>query len=129
MVASEALTLEAHRKEFTGRLGVATVFISRFERISADEASEAVDSILSSLEQGNDVDIATAYLLEAMCVLYDVTGEVAQLEQAEAFIETPQQLRATTPGGTSPARRRCFDFTTRRPVRHARLSCLVLVDE
>ena len=95
VVAESDLTMPGHRKEFTGRLGVATVLISRFEIVSRDEAIEAVESLTRSLDEGNDPDVATAYLLEAMCVQYDLTGDTDTLERALAFAGTPEQCAST----------------------------------
>lgn len=98
VVAGEHMTQESYRKGFTGRLGVSTVLISRFESVGISDANEAVESLLVSIDQGNDLATATAYLLEAMCVHYDITGDGGSLEKAWAFIETDEQLASSHVG-------------------------------
>lgn len=78
----EDWTREDLRKEFNGRLGVATVLISRFEPVHLWEAWEAFESLEESLAQGNDPSSAVPYLLEAACVVHDHTADLAVLKRA-----------------------------------------------
>lgn len=91
LVMAESLTFVEHRKEFSGRLGVASVLISRFESISKDDAKEAVAALKRSIDQGNDPTLATPYLLEALCTSYDLTGDKHILEEALLFVDTEAQ--------------------------------------
>lgn len=77
-----------YRKEFTGRLGVATVLISRFETVSADDAREALLILERSIDQGNTNDSAFSYLLEASCVSHDLEPDVDLLDRAIIRAET-----------------------------------------
>lgn len=71
------------RREFTGRLGVVTVLISRFEPVSLQDATEAVNVLRRSIyEQGNSGDEAFSYFLEAVTVLHDIEPSVELLENA-----------------------------------------------
>ena len=55
VVGHAELTREESRREFTGRLGVTTVLIGRFEAIDRQDAAEAVKALRLSLEQGNSL--------------------------------------------------------------------------
>ncbi len=80
VVGHAELTRETSRREFTGRLGVTTVLISRFEAIDRREAAEAVNALRLSLEQGNSAETAVPYLLEAATLLFDAGGDARELE-------------------------------------------------
>jgi len=77
----EALRPEL-RKNFTGRLGVASVLISRFESIDQEDAREAITALERSISQGNTDSSAFAYLLEAHAVYFDLQPDITLLEQA-----------------------------------------------
>lgn len=81
-VGHETATRDDIRREFTGRLGVANILISRFESISANEAAEAYLALQRSIEQGNDPISALPYLVEAIVVRYDADGDLDKLTQA-----------------------------------------------
>jgi len=74
-VGHESAMREDLRKEFTGRLGVSTVLISRFERVSHGEVRECRLALQRSLIQGNEPKSALPYLVEAAVVEYDLTGD------------------------------------------------------
>lgn len=80
VVGHAELTREEFRREFTGRLGVTTVLIGRFEAIDREDASEAVKALRLSLEQGNSAEEAVPYLLEAATLLFDAGGDARELE-------------------------------------------------
>jgi hypothetical protein len=80
VVGHAELTRENFRREFTGRLGVTTVLIGRFEAIDRQDAAEAVKALRLSLEQGNSAETAVPYLLEAATLLFDAGGDARQLE-------------------------------------------------
>lgn len=104
------------RKNFTGRLGVATVLISRFESVNQEDAKEAITALERSIFQGNTDGSAFAYLLEAHAVYLDLCPDLALLEHAlnearkqassdPSFILAQIDLllrRATQLGFTSP---------------------------
>ncbi|WIB13473.1 RNA 2'-phosphotransferase [Curtobacterium sp. MCPF17_052] len=70
------------RKNFTGRLGVATVLISRFENVTQEDAKEAIGALERSISQGNTDGSAFAYLLEAHAVYLDLCPDPHLLEHA-----------------------------------------------
>lgn len=76
------LTREEFRREFTGRLGVTSVLIGRFEPISREDAQEAVDALRSSLEQRNSPLTAVPYLLEAATLVFDAGGDMSYLQNS-----------------------------------------------
>lgn len=80
VVGHAELTREEFRREFTGRLGVTTVLIGRFEAIDNRDAAEAVRALRLSLEQGNSAEEAVPYLLEAATLLFDARGDARELE-------------------------------------------------
>jgi RNA:NAD 2'-phosphotransferase (TPT1/KptA family) len=80
VVGHAELTREEFRGGFTGRLGVTTVLIGRFEAIDRKDAAEAVEALRLSLGQGNSADTAVPYLLEAATQLFDAGGDPRQLE-------------------------------------------------
>ena len=80
VVGHAELTREEHRREFTGRLGVTTVLIGRFEAIDRQDAAEAVKALRLSIEQGNSAEEAVPYLLDAATLLFDAGGDARELE-------------------------------------------------
>jgi len=72
-------TPEHRRREFTGRLGVSTVLMSRFDHPGMDDIDEAIAAIELSLEQGNDPATAVPYLLEAGVLKFDRAPDPAAL--------------------------------------------------
>lgn len=80
VVGHAELTREEYRREFTGRLGVSTVLIGRFETVDRQDATEAVKALRLSLEQGNSAEEAVPYLLEAATLLSDAGGDTRELE-------------------------------------------------
>lgn len=82
VVASGDLDRPEIQYHYSGRLGVATVFISRFETVTENELRAAVEILSSSLTIGNPVADALPYLLEAHIRLYDVTGDIGILQRA-----------------------------------------------
>ena len=76
------LTREEFRREFTGRLGVTSVLIGRFEPIHRQDAEEAVEALRLSLEQTNSPDTAVPYLLEAATLVFDAGGDMTHLQAA-----------------------------------------------
>jgi RNA:NAD 2'-phosphotransferase (TPT1/KptA family) len=85
IVGHTELTREEYRREFTGRLGVSTVLIGRFEAIDRQDAREAVEALRLSLEQGNAAETAVPYLLEAATLLFDAGGDARELETILEF--------------------------------------------
>lgn len=81
VVANASMTKETER-EFTGRLGVSTVLMSRFIPAPTGELVEAVESISRSIEQGNEDETAWEYLLEAQVALFDLNGDRETLRDA-----------------------------------------------
>ncbi|KQP63776.1 hypothetical protein ASF47_17520 [Nocardioides sp. Leaf285] len=79
-VSDESLARPDLRKEFTGRLGVSTALIGRFEPTEIDDVNEAVVALVNSLEQGNDPVAALPYLVELLCRQYDLLGNAALVE-------------------------------------------------
>jgi RNA:NAD 2'-phosphotransferase (TPT1/KptA family) len=86
IVRDEDLTRSEFRKEFTGRLGVATVLIARFEHVDGEDLREAFDALERSMAQGNDQASAVPYLLEAAGRMYDVDLDRSRLQIAEPFL-------------------------------------------
>ncbi|CAN5710197.1 hypothetical protein BH11ACT8_BH11ACT8_02410 [soil metagenome] len=80
VVGRPAMTREEFKQEFTGRLGVATVLIGRFESIDQKDAEEAIGALRLSLEQGNSAETAVPYLLEAATLLFDAGGTASDLK-------------------------------------------------
>lgn len=76
------LTRGEFRREFTGRLGVTSVLIGRFEPIHRQDAEEAVEVLRLSLDQSNAPETAVPYLLEAATLLFDAGGDVTYLQSA-----------------------------------------------
>lgn len=74
------LTREEFRREFTGRLGVTSVLIGRFEPIDRRDAEEAVGALRKSLEQQNSPENAVPYLLEAATLVVDSGGDATYLQ-------------------------------------------------
>lgn len=81
-VGHESAMREDLRNEFTGRLGVSTVLISRFESVSLDELLESRLALQRSLEQGNDARSALPYLVEAAVAAFDLSAKPAFLKDA-----------------------------------------------
>ncbi|WP_284328083.1 hypothetical protein [Demequina litorisediminis] len=79
VVGHSDLTSAARRKEFTGRLGVATVLAARFSTASPSEVSEAIYTLTESLKQGNDPASAVPYLIEAAVLRFDIERDPAAL--------------------------------------------------
>ncbi|RYF30517.1 MAG: hypothetical protein EOO23_04965, partial [Comamonadaceae bacterium] len=79
VVGHPELTREEFRREFTGRLGVTSVLIGRFEQIDRQDAEEALQALKLSLEQGNSADTAVPYLLEAATLVVDTGGDESEL--------------------------------------------------
>lgn len=79
VVGAQELTSSHRRREFSGRLGVATVLVSRFESIPIADAEEAIAALEMSIVQGNDPWTAVPYLLEAGVVLFDLHPDPAAL--------------------------------------------------
>lgn len=96
-VGHEDAIREEHRKEFTGRLGVTTVLISRFEKVSKSEAQEAALALTRSIKQGNTNEEGLAYFLESACVYFDANGDRDILESAVALAGSVFRLE----GGSS----------------------------
>lgn len=71
VVGQEGLSAEKSRRAFSGRLGVSTVLISRFDDVTEREIVEAISALERSLAQGNDPTSALPYLLEAGVILFD----------------------------------------------------------
>jgi len=86
IVRDEELTRSEFRKEFTGRLGVATILIARFEHVDGEDLREAFDALELSLARGNDQASAVPYLLEAASRMYDVDLDTSRLQMAEPFL-------------------------------------------
>lgn len=84
-VDQQELTRDDIRKEFTGRLGVTTVLISRFEPVEFRDALEAMAALEQSLTQGNQASSAIPYLLEAASIIYDLSGDRTALDTALAL--------------------------------------------
>ncbi len=81
-VGHESAMREDLRRDFTGRLGVATLLISRFEPVSHREVREARLALLRSLDQGNNPKAALPYLVEAAVLEYDLEGDAERLKEA-----------------------------------------------
>lgn len=81
VVANESMTKD-NRRDFTGRLGVSTVLMSRFIPPPAEELVEAVESISRSIAQGNEDETAWEYLLEAQVALFDLKRDRETLRDA-----------------------------------------------
>lgn len=79
VVGAQVLTSSHRRREFSGRLGVATVLVSRFESIPIADAEEAIAALEMSIVQGNDPWTAVPYLLEAGVVIFDLHPDPAAL--------------------------------------------------
>lgn len=94
-VGHEEALREDIRKEFTGRLGVATVLISRFEPVGAAELQEARLSITKSISQGNTDPTAYEYLLEAYCAEYDHEPSQSLLDEAIRFAAVSERSVGT----------------------------------
>lgn len=97
-VGHESATQEGLRREFTGRLGVASILISRFEAISAEEAAESYQALLRSIDQGNDPVSALPYLVEASVVRYDLDGDADELNRALLTAESMELGTRGSPG-------------------------------
>ncbi|MDX6256638.1 MAG: hypothetical protein QOJ11_2972 [Frankiales bacterium] len=82
VVASEELTQEFNAREFTGRLGVTTILISRFEDVSLADLQEAQDCLFRSLSQGNSEAAVIPYCIEGALRFYDKSGDVQALIRA-----------------------------------------------
>ncbi|MDF1605355.1 RNA 2'-phosphotransferase [Nocardioides sp. YIM 152315] len=80
VVGRPELTRDEFRREFTGRLGVTSTLIGRFESIDRQDAEEAVEALRLSLRQGNSPDTAVPYLLEAATLVFDAGGDVTNLQ-------------------------------------------------
>ncbi|GAA3216998.1 RNA 2'-phosphotransferase [Oerskovia jenensis] len=81
-VGNQAELREDYRKEFTGRLGVSTALMSRFDEISLRDLNEAKTALRESIVQGNDDVAAHEYLTEVHCGIYDLEPNKLLLEQA-----------------------------------------------
>lgn len=82
VVANEAMTRDDLRREFTGRLGVGTVLMSRFIEIPRSELVEAVECLARSIEQGNTTETAFEYWLEGQTRLFDLSRDRHALDLA-----------------------------------------------
>ncbi len=85
VVGRPELTRKEFRREFTGRLGVTSVIIGRFEAIDRQDAEEAVETLRLSLEQGNSPETAVPYLLEAATLVFDAGGDASSLQSCLEF--------------------------------------------
>lgn len=87
VVGHARLTPENRWREFTGRLGVATVLISRFSDVTQLEIVEATTALRRSLDEGNDRASAVPYLLEAGVLRFDSQPDPERLLQVLAAAE------------------------------------------
>lgn len=97
IVHNEQLTREDQRQQFTGRLGVATVLISRYEDLDAEDLLEAYTALRESLSQGNDRDSAVPYLLEAASRCCDIGADVAPRLELEEWVEFAEREFTSSP--------------------------------
>lgn len=88
VVANEHLTAENQRREFTGRLGVATVLMARWVQVLPADLREATAALKESIVQGNDAGVALDYWLEGKLRLFDRDGEVESLRLAASDVRS-----------------------------------------
>ncbi|PSL08135.1 RNA:NAD 2'-phosphotransferase (TPT1/KptA family) [Haloactinopolyspora alba] len=90
VVGHEEMTSESRRREFTGRLGVATVLMSRFDSVDSSDVTEAIAALERSLKQGNDPPTAVPYLLEASVLRFDLQPDppklLALMKRAKSYL-------------------------------------------
>lgn len=114
LALQQSAATAANSKEISGRLGVACILISRFEMVKEKQLLSAHDSLLLSVEQGNDPRYALPYIGEALLRLYDATGNVDYLHSLRGLQNSAGANHLACDLTQAEGYLRLFDHASRR---------------